>query len=182
MKTWSNFIACSLVWTSLNSLAFLFCKQVHMLVDSRTMHLFNVGSAIYFSIRAVDCTPLNFLATVCFNQFHLLSNSWTVHLVYESTSDLFLCSTAPAFLRWENLLVFVINLSDFSIVCSLVSIDRILTHCWASVSFNQIHVLTDSRIVHLINEGMSCLVLCSSVLVKFHSVGKFVVVCDTSFR
>ena len=83
--------------TSLNSPASFFCKQVHMLVDSRTTHLFNVGSAIYFSIRAVDCTPLNFLATVCFNQFHLLSNSRTDHLVYESTSDLFLCSTAPAF-------------------------------------------------------------------------------------
>ena len=77
MKTCSNCIACSLVWTSLNSLASLFCKQVHMLVDSRTMHLFNVGSAIYFSIRAVDCTPLNFSATVCFNQFHLLSNFFT---------------------------------------------------------------------------------------------------------
>ena len=71
------------------------------------------------------------------------------------------------FKRWENLLWFVIDLSDFSIVCFLVSIDRILTHCWASVSFNQIHVLTDSRIVYLINEGMSGLVLCSTVFVKW---------------
>ena len=67
-----------------------------MLADSRTTHLLNVGSAIYSSVRALDCTPLNFLATVCSNQFHLLADSRTVHLVYEGTSDLFLCPTAPA--------------------------------------------------------------------------------------
>ena len=84
------------------------------------------------------------------------------------------------FKRWENLLWFVIDFSDFSIVCFLVSIDRILMHCWASASINQIHVSTHSRIVYPINEGMSCLVLCSTVLVKSRSVGKFVVFADRS--
>ena len=161
---------CSFILLYVVLIVFIFISYIH------------VNKIIWYLHMITMKTCSNCIATVCFNQFHLLSNSRTDHLVYESTSDLLLCSTAPGFQAMGTFVVVCDGFFDFSIVCFLVSIYRILMHCWASASINHIHVLNDSRIMYLTTEGMSCVVLCSTVLVKSRSVGKFVIVCDTSFR